>query len=324
MATYDKPHLTLAQQVTFLTSRGMQVDDPAEGARWLGMIGYYRLSGYWYPFRRIDDDTQRRGNQFLDGTTLAQVVELYTFDRALKLLVLDALERIEIAMRCKVGYTLGLRGSYAHLDPDNLDGKFTQTPPAPPPDSDEPAELSRYDEWLLKVTEYQDHSKEDFVVHFRQNYDGRLPVWVVTEILDFGGLSVLYEGLQHADRNVIARELNVVDAQGGNGKALANWMQVLNHVRNVSAHHSRLWNRNFPIQLAPRHLRKIPSLAYLGEPDAQLNRLFAPLVVIAFLLGQLDIDPAWSTQVTALITNTLPSTGRHPGEMGVLRVGSSN
>lgn len=317
MATYDKPHLTLEQQVALLTSRGMQVHDPAEGARWLGMVGYYRLSGYWYPFRRIDEGAQGRGNQFLDGTTLTQVVELYTFDRRLKLLVLEALERIEIAMRCKVGYTLGLRGSYAHLNPDNLDGKFTETPPATPPDSDEPAELSRYDEWLAKVTEYQSRSKEDFVVHFRRRYDDRLPVWVVTEILDFGGLSVLYEGLQHADRNTIAQEFEVTDAQGGNGKALANWMQVLNHVRNVAAHHSRLWNRNFPVQLAPKHLRKVPDLAHLGAPDAQLNRLFGPLSIIAFLLERLGVDETWSTQVVELVHDSLPATGRYPAEMGL-------
>ena len=208
-STYDKPHLTLDEQASLLQSRGMVLDRD-QAVKWLGMIGYYRLSGYWYPYRVLADGA--RTDQFLEATSLEQVVHLYDFDRRLKLLMLDALERIEIGMRCRVvGYTLGLRGPYAYLDPANFERKFARAPappkvePAPQPaDSDEsaeqePAPVSRYEEWLAKVDEAQVRSHENFVTHFMTKYDGRLPTWVVTELLDFGGLSVLYQGMTKAD-----------------------------------------------------------------------------------------------------------------------------
>lgn len=312
--TYAKPHLSLEHQLELLKGRGLLVTDDQEGARWLGIIGYYRLSGYTYAYREIVDGV--RTDRFLESTSLDQVLALYDFDRRLKLLALDALERIEVAVRCQVGFTLGLRGSYAHLDRANLDGKFTEAAPAADPDT--PPEPSRYDEWITKVHEAEARSKEDFVLHFRRKYDGRLPVWVATEVLDFGGLSVLYEGLKHSDRNTIAAHFGVTDANGGNGKAMANWMQVLNLVRNLSAHHSRLWNRNLFAKPAARHLRSIPPLAFLAQqPHEVLARPFAPFMLMTYLLAQFEPENDWANRLVELVTSGLPRTGRSPAEMGL-------
>lgn len=237
--TYTKPHLTVPEQVQLLSSRGMAIPDRSSAERWLGVVGYYRLSGYSYPYRVRQPGSRVRADQFTAGTSLDQVVALYGFDRELKLLILDALERIEIAMRFRVGYTLGRRGAYAHLSPTNLDGAFTRS---------RSGRNSTYDTWLRKTGAAQASSHENFVEHFRTKYDGRLPVWVVTEILDFGSLSFLYAGLKRPDRDEITHELGVSDMAGaGDGAALRTWMQVLNYLRNVGGHHSRLWNRNMTV-----------------------------------------------------------------------------
>ena len=111
------------------------------------------------------------------------------------------------------------------------------------------------------------------MTHFRTKYDGRLPTWVVTELLDFGGLSVLYQGLATSDRKRIAAELGVTDAKGGNGPGVANWMHLMNYVRNVCAHHSRFWNQNMARQVAPKALRSIDSLSHVaGLAEADLAR----------------------------------------------------
>lgn len=278
MTTYTKPHLSFADQVGLLKSRGLIIDDEAEAERLLGVIGYYRLSGYWYSYRRRSDGFGR-DDHFVEGTTLRQVVRLYDADRRLKLQLLDALERIEIAVRVMIGFTLGRRGAYAHLDGRNLDGRFTRS------DGRQP---STYDRWLHKVLTAQARSSEDFVLHFQHKYDGRLPVWVITEILDFGAMSYLFQGMQSADRNEIAARLGVLDRRGdGNGTALANWLRVLNYVRNVCAHHSRLWNRNLADQLAPSHLRSIPDLRHLTHPEVSHARVYSTLCVVAFLLSRL-------------------------------------
>lgn len=306
MPSYTKPHLAFADQIRLLRSRGLLIDDEAEAERLLSTIGYYRLSGYWYVYRQLDNG--RRDDRFVGGTTFGRVVRLYEADRRLKLLLLDALERIEIALRVMIGFTLGRRGAYAHLDRSNLDGRFIRSSAGHP---------STYDRWLHKVLGAQTRSSEDFVLHFQSKYDGRLPVWVVTEILDFGSMSYLFQGLKGADRNEIAGRLGVLDQSGGgNGTALANWLRVLNYVRNVSAHHSRLWNRNLVDQIAPSRLRSIPDLRHLTSPEVSHFRVYSTLCIIAFLLSRTGHGPAWTTQIRELLGTEIPACGRGLHELG--------
>lgn len=51
---YTKPYLTIPQQLALLQSRGMQISDIEKATHALERIGYYRLSGFWHPFRRRD------------------------------------------------------------------------------------------------------------------------------------------------------------------------------------------------------------------------------------------------------------------------------
>lgn len=101
----------------------MTIPDHTAAERWLGSVGYYRLSGYWYPYRvrtQAAGAPPVIGDDFQPGTSFEQIVELYDFDRTLKLLVLDAIESVEVAMRLRVGHTLGRRGAFAHTDPNML------------------------------------------------------------------------------------------------------------------------------------------------------------------------------------------------------------
>ncbi len=278
MTAYTKPHLSFDAQVELLKSRGMVIDDPVAAAKLLSVVGYYRLSGYWYPYRRQLSPAQR-DDQFVEGTNFATVVRLYDTDRRLKLHVLDAIERVEIALRVMIGFTLGKRGAYAHLDSANLDGQFSRSNGTRP---------SMHEEWLTKLLGAQARSSEEFIVHFQRKYDGRVPVWVVTEIMDFGSAAHLYRGLKAADRNAIARDLGVVDqAALGNGHTLGNWLRVLNYVRNTCAHHSRLWNRHMVNKIAARHLAGIPQLQHLSHSDVSHDRIYSTLCVLAFLLERI-------------------------------------
>jgi abortive infection bacteriophage resistance protein len=306
VTSYTKPHLSFDDQVQLLKSRRMIIDDPVAAAQLLSAVGYYRLSGYWYPYRRQLGPTQR-DDQFVEGTTFNTVVRLYDADRRLKLHVLDAIERVEIALRVKIGFTLGKRGAYAHLHPTNLDGQFTRSNGRQP---------SKYDDWLAKLLSAQARSSEEFIVHFQQKYDGRLPVWVATEIMDFGTTAHLYRGLKAADRNAIARELDVVDRHGlGNGHALGNWLRVLNYVRNTCAHHSRLWNRHLVYKIAARQLASIPELQHLSRPDVTHRRIYSTLCVLAFVshrVGQGD----WASPLRELLSAEVPACGRSLSELG--------
>ena len=112
----------------------MSVDDEEAAIRCLQSVGYYRLSGYWYPYReRVPVPTTNPKllpdfmalSKFKVGTSFDDAHSLYEFDRKLKLLVMDGLERVEVAMRFQLGHVLGAGHPYAHYDQDALGSSFT-------------------------------------------------------------------------------------------------------------------------------------------------------------------------------------------------------
>jgi hypothetical protein len=125
MAQSLKPWLSIQDQVDRLQRRGMQISDEAAAAQWLSAVGYYRLSGYWYPFRKINSTGQtRRLSTFSTGTTFAEVGGLYEFDRHFKTLIQSGLERVEVALRSQVGHQLGAIDPLAHTDPAHFRSTF--------------------------------------------------------------------------------------------------------------------------------------------------------------------------------------------------------
>lgn len=226
---YAKLPLTYEQQADLLLARGM-VADRGQLIDHLRSVNYYRLTAYWYPFKRPD-------SSFEPGTSLDVVWNRYTFDRQLRLLVMDAIERVEVAVRSRLVYELVHRyGPFAHLDPAAWPGVL-------------PAERQRF---IDDVHDAAQRSREAFIDHFRRNYDEfpDLPLWVVAEIMTFGNMLTLFRRVgMHAQRT-IANQFNLA------GRVLESWLLSLNYVRNLCAHHSRLWNRELAIKPQipdPRH-----------------------------------------------------------------------
>ena len=297
MVAYSKPYLTFDEQVTLLEQRGMALDR-AFALDALERVGYYRLSAYWYPYRVLDAVATAalgrpvRTDDVVDGATLEQVVALYDFDRRLKLLLMDAIERVEVAVRVQLAYTLGASDPYAHTDPSNFDPKFSKARPWR-------GGSSAHDEWLAKLATAQNRSKEDFITHFKNKYGGALPIWVAVEITDFGMTSTLYEHTRGLDRNAIAAHHGVVDEQGsGNGATLTNWLRVLNFARNTCAHHSRLWNRNFVDQIAISGLRGIPELVHVASLSTRDQaRVYPALAITRYLMDTAALDSSWQRRL---------------------------
>jgi abortive infection bacteriophage resistance protein len=285
-----KPHLTLSEQVTLLKRRGMIITDDAAAVATLERLGYYRLSGYFYPLRK----TQPRGvpgrqDEFQTGTSLELVDQLAEFDRELRLVVLDAVERVEVALRCDIAHRLGQRHALAHEMSDELDTRFcTAINPR--------TGRVDYDDWLQKLsTLLQRAQKEDFVKHHAEKYGGKMPIWVVTEIWDFGLLSKFFAGMRFTDQRFIARRYGL-----GEAKYLISWLRAINFVRNVSAHHSRLWNRNiierpgFPATQPHHYLHHLN-----GNTHAQ-TRIYGTLCVLKCMLDRISTSHDWTRRVCDL------------------------
>jgi abortive infection bacteriophage resistance protein len=166
----------------------MEITDDTAASACLGRIGYYRLSGYWYPFRKshismnpvtgqklLDPITQRPRiiveDHFRAGTTFQQVMNLYVFDKRLRLLFLDAIERIEVALRVDVALLLGARDPWAHRNPGQLHGNFVKK-------TDPRTGQSEYRKWLDRLDSTFNRSQEEFVKHFKRKYAGEQPpIW---------------------------------------------------------------------------------------------------------------------------------------------------
>ncbi len=224
---------SFSDQLILLKSRGLIIEDEPAALDYLERIGYYRLSGYWYPFRKMKPQPlgkSFRDDDFITGSRFQEAVELYIFDKKLRLLALDALERIEMAVRVDVAHTLGKHGSTAHHDSHNFNGNFVN--------KIRRTGKTGFQEWHEKYNQLEHRSRnEDFVSHNKKAY-GKLPIWVAIEIFDFGCLSRLFAGMKHEDKQTIALKYGLSPTSFG------SLLRSLSYIRNVSAHHSRLWNLN--------------------------------------------------------------------------------
>jgi abortive infection bacteriophage resistance protein len=206
---YEKPWLSIDAQIEKLRGRGLVVDDEALAADVLREVGYYRLTGYLHPFRESRssaDETGRTRVVVLDpyrrGTRLDHAVDLLEFDRRLRSLVIEGVDRIEVALRAQVGHVFGRRSPFAHEEPASFTTAFTE------PD-DGTTTGTRHRDWLERVRARKDASDEAFVVHFRTAYDGRMPIWALTEILELGHLAKLFTGARNDIATEIARAFDV-------------------------------------------------------------------------------------------------------------------
>lgn len=300
MAEYEKPWLTIDEQIDRLVAHGVEVNDRARAATVLQAVGYYRLTGYLYPFRRSEqypDDEGRIRTRVLSGyrpgTILLHAEEVIDFDRRLRMLVMDGVERIEVAVRMRIGYVLGRRSAFAYEDP----ACFTEAFTSQSTDTRAP-EASGHVRWLQRVNARKAGSDEQFVEHFRQRYDDRMPMWALTEILELGHLSVLYRGMQQPDAEEIALAFRVPTK-----KLMASWLASLNYVRNVAAHHARLFNRK--LQNAPSRPKagQVPTLDHLRDEQTAkgIFGTYNALAVIAHLLPSIDPQTDWAKQLAALL-----------------------
>lgn len=305
---YTKPWLSLERQVTRLASHGAEVGDRDRAVAFLTVIGYYRLTGYLYPFREpeqyVDDEGRKRTrvlSGYRPGTTLEHVESIIDFDRRLRMLVMDGIERIEIAIRMRIGYVLGRSSAFAHEDPAIFMETFVE--PGADSDTGEPTP-SKHAAWLQRVEERRASSDDRFVAHFREKYDDRMPVWALTEILELGQLSRLYQGLNQQDAEEIAAAFGVPTK-----KLMVSWLASLNYVRNVAAHHARLFNRK--LQYAPARPRagQVPTLDHLrDEPTSKsVFGTYNALAVIAYLLPSFDPEAGWSHRLVELL-RTFPTS----------------
>ena len=273
---FTKPPTSLDQQIDILTQRGMVVSNKEQAKHFLQHMNYYRLSGYWLPF-----EASHNPHQFQANTNFDQIIDLYIFDRELRLLVMDAIERVEVSVRTQWALYLSQKyGAHAHLDSNLF------------------KDQQKYLRTLGKLTSEIGRSREAFIGHLIDTYDETTPpIWAIVEVISFGQLSQFYANLKlRQDRKSIANAYNLDE------KVLISFLHQINTVRNTCAHHSRLWNRRFTMQMTipgnrPNNLRQNFNLDITAA-----KKIYNPLVMLAYLMDQICPVHHFKTKLLDLLT----------------------
>lgn len=285
---YRKPYLSLPDQLSLLKQRGLQVADDAAAEDCLHRNGYYRLSAYWYPFREIK--AGRRGDTFLPNSHFENAVKLYDFDKQFKLLLLDALERVEIAVRAEIALLLGKRDPVAHTNPSLLHPRFTSVRSADG--------TFQYDKWRGKFDKQVARSRDEFILHYERQYGSRspLPIWIAIELWDFGMLSRFFWGLKVKDREAIAARFSVPDWQ-----LMESWLWSLNDIRNVIAHHGRLWNSNLSQNPKLPRRGQMPTFDVLLPLPNAGTRIYSICCILSHLSRVTNAASSWPVELKVLL-----------------------
>jgi len=293
---YTKPALSLDELIQRLSERGLNIADRERAAHHLRHIGYYRLSPYTIPFQR-----SRQSHLFRAGARFDDVIDLYVFDRMLRLVVIDAVERVEIALRAALTDHMSTTYDDPHWYVDG--GHFRE---------------SRHHAGLLKLVRATIDDRlrgapdpgQDSLVH-RSALEHYLttyrtpelpPSWLMVESLTIGQLSSAYRNLKsRGDRTAVAAALGLT------APVLESWIQTFARVRNICAHHGRLWNVGLGVYPA------IPSsstITWLEAPDSvperSRQRLYPVLVSLQSVLSCVSPRSSWAARLRGLMSERPP------------------
>jgi len=148
MVPYSKPYKTASNLVTLLQTRGLAISDTLRAERYISNIGYYRLSAYMFPFLLLP----KAVHKFKVGVSFDNVLDLYRFDKKLRVLIFYEVEKVEIAVReAIVNVTAEISGD-----------KFWITSPSSYKSS------AFFKSTMEKIDTEYNRSTEDFIEHFKK------------------------------------------------------------------------------------------------------------------------------------------------------------
>lgn len=274
---YNKNAFSIDEHIAQLQARGLAIVDHALAAHYLSHVSYYRLAGYWWPMQ-----VDREQHLFKPNSKFEDVIHLYNFDRELRILIFDAIEKIEISLRTKLIYHLSHEFDpwwFQNMTIFQNSGALVET--------------------LANLKEEIDRSKDIFIKEHTKKYKEDLrfpPAWKSLEMTSFGSLSKLYGNLKNTikSKDTIAEELGAV-----NHTYLPSWLQSIAQIRNYCAHHSRLWNKNLPgtPKILPR-----PPHRWLIDVPTDTQKLYLHLCIIRYMLNIIAPENSFALKMKELLT----------------------
>ncbi len=261
---YNKSPLSINKQLNKLVDKGLQINNTAQARKKLKNVNYYRLSSYFVPFYKI------RSKKFKAHTIFEDILDLYEFDNELRKLVFSCIQTLEIAVRSRIinNYSCNFNAHWF----ENL--KRFKSFDA----------YSNFQKSALKVVE-ENRSKEKFIGHYLNKYDDPiLPSnWMVIEMLTLGQTSRLYKSLKDdRTKKSIAKDFGITEV------VLESWLHNLNYIRNITAHHYRLWNRD--LRITPKNPRRVRFQFLNVRTGFSHHKLYFSLSVMIYMINCVDAN----------------------------------
>ncbi len=262
---YNKGPLTIDEQITQLEKRGLEIKDKYFAESYFINVGYYRLSGYWWSMQ-----SDKIKHIFKPNSNFENVISLYNFDRELRLLLFDIIEKIEIALRTKIVYYLS----------HELNPWWFEDPTYAKNQSNHNRNLESIDRELS-------YTKEIFIKQHYIKYSTdsrRPPAWKTLDVQSFGTISKLYGNLSDS---INAKDTIAVDFGTVNKSYLPSWLQSIAQIRNICAHHGRIWNKNLPGR--PKLLKSPPFDWIINVPlHTDHHKLYIHICCMKYLVDRID------------------------------------
>ncbi len=279
--TYTKNPLSLNEQVERLKKRGLIFDDEEKSKNYLYNISYYRLRAYTYPFQKNENDSE---HDFIrNDIHFNDIIDLYCFDRRLRTLIFNAIEKIEVAVRTKIIYTYAVSTGDSHWYYDkNLYWKDIESL------------ISEIDSDIRR-------SNEDFIKHYKMKYNepSNPPSWMALEVVSFGTLSKLYQSLKLDDK----KKQIALDFGIRNVDIMENWLHAISNLRNCCAHHSRIWNRRYMVGIKLPYNTTSPFLDIPSIQKIHDNKLFAIVSCIVYLINIISPTSEFKQNIIKLLNS---------------------
>jgi abortive infection bacteriophage resistance protein len=251
--SYSSPH----ELVKLLQNRGLHILDEKNAEHYIKFIGYYRLSAYMYPLL----ENPKSQHLFKKGATFKRVINIYLFDKKLRTLIFNELEKIEIAVRSTI----------VNVASESLDDSFWMT------NVDNFIDKNKFQKTVALIDAEFRHSREDFILHFKKTYsDSYPPAWIISEILPLGVMTNIYSNLKN--KSVKKKISQVFDLQV---VPFESWLTIITLTRNSCCHHARVWNKRNTIR--PTIPNKMVR-SWLTMPIDVL-KVYFNLCIIKYFLG---------------------------------------
>lgn len=272
---YSKPPISISEQISKFKQRGLIIPDEVLAHRYLSNISYYRLRAYTYPYQ----DNSNPQHPFKGKVSIDDIMELYTFDRKLRLLIFDAVEKIEVALRTQIIYQWSMTfGSHWYLDQRLY------------------KDQTKYTRHLDSLQKEINRSDETFIEHYKKKYTQPAdpPCWMSLEVTSIGLLSLLFQNLKSCpEKKRVAHHFGLLGIE-----ILENWIHNFCNIRNICAHHGRLWNRRIAIPITiPRKTKEL----FISNKNIYPYKLYASLCAMVYIISIINPESTFKDMFLELI-----------------------